>query len=49
MHAFHWHIDVCLYILTMYAVYYVWLVCVRVSPRPACLTWNITCFWPVVR
>lgn len=24
LHAFSWHLDVCVYILTMYGVYYVW-------------------------
>jgi hypothetical protein len=38
MHAFHWHLDVCIYILTMYGVYYVWLV-----PPCLCYTHAFAC------
>jgi hypothetical protein len=26
LHAFSWHLDLCLYIMTMYGVYYIWYV-----------------------
>ena len=34
LHAFSWHLDLCVYIITMYAVYYVW------SVAPYCIPFS---------